>query len=180
MSTDTPKIQYQKEVEVRAESFGRTRCMNPQRPKTKIKKEERREVQRDISHELPDWLQGFRENFVDESTSTEPWGNREQGSQDTSSQCELWAWRIPKRASPTTQKTGATRKKHFEIFRLEVFMNWVKWRDLRNCELTNSLYKKLTQSHDTIQQLTSQIQELQERVNCMNDSGEFQEKELTM
>ena len=42
------------------------------------------EVQRDISHELPDWLQEFRENLVDESTSTEPWGNPEQGSQDTS------------------------------------------------------------------------------------------------
>ena len=34
-------------------------------------KKEREEVQRDISHELPDWLQEFRENLVDESTSTE-------------------------------------------------------------------------------------------------------------
>ena len=31
MSTDTPKIQYQKEVEVRMESFGETRCKNPQK-----------------------------------------------------------------------------------------------------------------------------------------------------
>ena len=31
----------------------------------------------------------------------------------------------------------------------------------------------MIESHDTIQELTSQIQELQERVNCMNDSGEF-------
>ena len=37
MSTDTLKIQYQKEVEVRVESFGETRCMKPQKPKTKIK-----------------------------------------------------------------------------------------------------------------------------------------------
>ena len=43
-----------------------------------------REAQRDISHELPDWLQEFKENFDDESTSTEPWRNPEQGSQDTS------------------------------------------------------------------------------------------------
>ena len=35
--------------------------------------------------------------------------------------------------------------------------------------------QKLRESHDTIQRLTSQIQELQERVNCMNDSGEFQD-----
>ena len=45
---------------------------------------ESEEVQRDISHELPDWLQEFRENLVDESTSREPWGNPEQGSKDTS------------------------------------------------------------------------------------------------
>ena len=37
--------------------------------------------------------------------------------------------------------------------------------------------QKLRESHDTIQKLTSQIQELQERVNCMNDSGEFQDIE---
>ena len=73
MSTDTLKIQYQKEVEVRVESLGKTRCMNPQKPKTKIKIGESEEVQRVISHELPDWLQEFRENLVDESTSTEFW-----------------------------------------------------------------------------------------------------------
>ena len=37
MSTDTPKIEYQKEVGVRVKSFGETRCMNPQKSKTKIK-----------------------------------------------------------------------------------------------------------------------------------------------
>ena len=37
LSTGTPKIQYKKEVEVRVESFGETRCMKPQKPKTKIK-----------------------------------------------------------------------------------------------------------------------------------------------
>ena len=34
--------------------------------------------------------------------------------------------------------------------------------------------QKLRESHDTLQRLTSQIQELQEKVNCMNESGEFQ------
>ena len=36
MSTNKQKIQYQKEVEVRVKSFGETRCMNPQKRKTKI------------------------------------------------------------------------------------------------------------------------------------------------
>ena len=37
--------------------------------------------------------------------------------------------------------------------------------------------QKLRESYDTIQRLNSQMQELQERVNCMNDSGEFQDTE---
>ena len=45
---------------------------------------ESKEVQRDVSHELPDWQQEFRENLVDDSTSTEPWRNPGQRSQDTS------------------------------------------------------------------------------------------------
>ena len=45
---------------------------------------ESEEVQRDMSNELPDWQQELGENLVDESTSTEPWGNPVQGCQDTS------------------------------------------------------------------------------------------------
>ena len=33
--------------------------------------------------------------------------------------------------------------------------------------------QKLRESHETIQRLTSQVQELQERMNCLNDYGEF-------
>ena len=36
---------------------------------------------------------------------------------------------------------------------------------------------KFRESHDTIQRLTSQVQDLHQRVNCMNDSGEFQDVE---
>ena len=60
-----------KEVEVWVDSFGETRCMKPQKPKKMVNQ---KEVQREISHELPDWLQEFRG----------PWGNPEQGTQDTS------------------------------------------------------------------------------------------------
>ena len=64
-------------------SFGETRCMNPQKPKTKNGKSE--EVHRDISHELLDWLQEFRENLVDESTSEGRRADVMQRSADTSS-----------------------------------------------------------------------------------------------
>ena len=36
--------------------------------------------------------------------------------------------------------------------------------------------QKLRENHDAIQKLISQIQELQDRVNCTSDSGEFQWK----
>ena len=37
--------------------------------------------------------------------------------------------------------------------------------------------QKLRENHGTIQNLTSQLQEMQEHMNSMNDSGEFQEVE---
>ena len=46
--------------------------------------EGREEVQSDLLHVLRDWLQEFRENLVDETISTEPWGDPEHGSPDTS------------------------------------------------------------------------------------------------
>ena len=60
--------------------------MNLQKPKHK-KKKESEEVQRDISHELPDSLQDFRENLVDESTSEKRRGDLMQRSAHTSSSC---------------------------------------------------------------------------------------------
>ena len=37
--------------------------------------------------------------------------------------------------------------------------------------------QKLRENHETIQMLTSQLQEIQDQMNSMNDSGEFQEVE---
>ena len=37
--------------------------------------------------------------------------------------------------------------------------------------------QKLTESHETIRRLVSQMQEMQDHMNSMNDSGEFQEVE---
>ena len=66
-------------------------------------------------------------------------------------------------------------KKNFsEKLQYEIFMNWVRWRELKNYELTNSQYRNLRASHDTIQRLTSQLQSMQEQMNSMSDSGEFQ------
>ena len=37
--------------------------------------------------------------------------------------------------------------------------------------------QKLRENHETIQKLTSQMQEMQDQMNSMSDSGEFQEVE---
>ena len=44
-------------------SYGEARCIDQQKPKTH---KNFGEVQSDLLHELPDWLQEFRENLVDE------------------------------------------------------------------------------------------------------------------
>ena len=45
----------------------------PKPAKTKNKSEGREEVQSDLLHDMPDWLQEFREKLVDDSGPTEPW-----------------------------------------------------------------------------------------------------------
>ena len=44
-------------------------------------------------------------------------------------------------------------------------------------ELRVDAVQKLRENHETIQNLTSHLQEMQEQMNSMNDSGEFQEVE---
>ena len=85
-SDDTPKIQYLKEVEVRVKSYGETRCINQQKPKTKIKMRSAKKYRAMchmncwIGYRNPDW-----ENLVDESCPIKPWRHPEHGCQDTSS-----------------------------------------------------------------------------------------------
>ena len=57
----------------------------PTETQNKSKNEGRQEVQSDLLHDLPDWLQDFRENWVGERSPTEPRVNPEPGYRDTSS-----------------------------------------------------------------------------------------------
>ena len=57
---------------------------NKQKPK-KTNKNGDGEVQSDLWHDLPDWLQEFRENLVGESIPLEPLGDPSPGHRDTSS-----------------------------------------------------------------------------------------------
>ena len=50
------EIQYPKEVEVRVRSYGGNPLHRSTETENSNKNEEREEEQRDMSHELPDWL----------------------------------------------------------------------------------------------------------------------------
>ena len=57
----------------------------PTETENKNKNEKREEVQSHLLHDLPDWLQEFRENLVDERSPTEPLGNPAPKDRDTAS-----------------------------------------------------------------------------------------------
>ena len=57
----------------------------PTETENKNKNEGREEVQSDLLHDLPDWLQDLRENLVDERSPAEPRGNPAPKDRDTGS-----------------------------------------------------------------------------------------------
>ena len=61
-----------------------------------------------------------------------------------------------------------------QIWRIHELREFKRAQELRVGEFS---VHKLREGHAAIQKLTSQIQELQEMVNCMSDSGEFQDIE---
>ena len=75
--------QYPKEAEVRVRSCEETRSMNKQKSKTQ--KKGREEVHSDLLHDLPDWLQDFREILVHASSLSESRRNPSHEYLDTSS-----------------------------------------------------------------------------------------------
>ena len=89
-----------------------------------------------------------------------------------------WNWRTPitdilnlEENNYACKKHYLWRKKRFKKLRYEVFTRCEKWREPKNNEAANSLYKNWEKSRETIQGLTSQMQEVQEQMNSINDSG---------
>ena len=64
----------------------------PTATENKNKNEGREEVQSDLLRDLPDWLQDFIENLVDESSPSEPWWKRAPNDQDTSRSSHDYQW----------------------------------------------------------------------------------------
>ena len=92
-----------------------------------------------------------------------------------------WNWRTPitdmlnlDENKFDYKKNVSWKKKLLEKLEFEMCTRWEKWRELKNYELTIASGEW---SHATIQELTSQILELPERMNHMNDAREFQDVE---
>ena len=75
-------------------------------------------------------------------------------------------------------QSPSSEKEQFEKLTLRVLMKWKNWKaqEMRIDEFSRN---ELRESQATIHELTSQMQELQERINYMNDSREFQDIEST-
>ena len=93
-SADTPKIQ---------ELWGNLQHESTE-TENLYKNEGLEKVQSDISHEFPDWLQGFREKLVDESSPSEPRRNPASKDRDTSSSSHELAMESRAKVEPDSGK----------------------------------------------------------------------------
>ena len=77
------------------------------------------------------------------------------------------------------KKNYLWRNRFSDILKLksETCTKWEKWRELKYYELTKVSEQKLRESHETKERLTSQLQDVQEQTNSLNDSGEFKDVE---
>ena len=88
---------------------------------------------------------------------------------------QSWIWNISKRAGQIHEELAQRGRAHRETHL--VFTRWKNLKELRKCELTSSPGKNVEKVRLLLQELTSQIQELQDRMNLMNGSGEFRDVE---
>ena len=69
------------------------------------------------------------------------------------------------------------RQDHFVTLIWKVFMIWKNCREFKGYEPMNFRGEEWSKIEDTILELTAKIQELQNEVNCMNDSRDFKDAE---
>ena len=81
----------------------------PPENENKNKNEGCEEVQSDLLDELPDWLQEFRENLVDERSPSEARGNPELGHRDTYSSSHELPVESRAKVEPVLVSTVSTR-----------------------------------------------------------------------
>ena len=65
----------------------------------------------------------------------------------------------------------------FVKLKRKVLMRWKNWSDFKGQDLMNFREEDWSRNQDTIHELTARIQELQNEVNCLNDSKDFKDAE---
>ena len=87
-------------------------------------------------------------------------------------------WAIQAR-SITTSKENYQKNKIGIFLKLvsTVFMRWKNWREFKDHVSMKFSRRRLIENQDTVNELTARIQELQNEVNCMNDSPDFKDAE---
>ena len=68
-------------------------------------------------------------------------------------------------------------KKFSEILRSEICTKWEKFNRAQEQRIDEVSVQKLRENRETIQQLTSQLQQTQEQMNYLTDSGDFHDVE---
>ena len=74
------------------------------------------------------------------------------------------------------KKNYPWKKKFSGVLRSEICTIWEKWR-AQEPRVDEVSAHKSRENHETIRRLTSQLQEMQDQMIFLNDSGEFQEVE---
>ena len=82
---DTPKIHNPKEVEIRVRSYGETRCIHVQKPKTQMLTKDARKYKAIYCMTRQTDCRISKKLFFDERSPSEPRGNPEHGYRDIAS-----------------------------------------------------------------------------------------------
>ena len=95
-----------------------------------------------------------------------------------------WNWRTAhhgyvesRREQVRQQEELAMQEKPIRDTQISSMHEMGEMKRARESRVDEFSIQKFRESHEIIQRLTSQVQELQERMNYLNDSGEFQEVE---
>ena len=70
-----------------------------------------------------------------------------------------------------------TKTVNYVKLMIKVSMKWKNWRCFRGSTFDTMARRRFVEDQDTILELTGKIQELQNEINCMNDSRDFQDAE---
>ena len=94
----------------------------------------------------------------------------------------VWIWRTPitdmlesRREQSRLQEELSFKEKSLRDFQIRSMHEMGEMKRAQDLRVDEFSVQKLRESLGPIQRLTSQIQELQERMNFWSDSGEFQE-----